>query len=75
MKDHYLLTCWSGKKGSDEGEFIEIECVVSEETINNLISEKPNKFIKVLIEDGEIAIIPTDNIHSLIQDSRLNTSE
>lgn len=63
---HYKITYWKGEN-DESGCFQEMECLIAEETIDLLFQKKPPTFIKVVIDDGEIMIIPTTNINCIKQ--------
>lgn len=50
-----------------DGEQQEVECLISDETIELLLITKPPRFIKVIVDDGEIMLIPTEDMGPVTQ--------
>lgn len=67
MNKVYVLKYWSGDKDVDAGKFLEIECTIEDDTIENLLTNKPNKFMRCFIGDGETLIIATNSIYDITQ--------
>lgn len=61
---NYELAFWKGSN-DEEGTFKEIECLIDSQTIESLFQSSPPKFIKIIIDDGEQMIFPTDNINTI----------
>lgn len=60
------LTYWSGEK-SEQGAFKTVRAIVNDSDIKLLKSNKPPKFIEVIIDDGDWMLFPTENINQMIQ--------
>lgn len=60
------LTYWTGEK-SEQGTFKTVRAIVNDSDIKLLKSNKPPKFIEVIIDDGDWMLFPTENINQMIQ--------
>jgi DNA-binding sugar fermentation-stimulating protein len=58
---HYELRYYTGI----ENEWEIINCLISNDMIDQLLFKRPSKFISVVVDDGEIMIIHTDNINKI----------
>lgn len=59
---HYVV-----QYASVDGGLQEVECLISDETIEQLLVVKPPRFIKVIIDDGETMLIPTEDMGPVTQ--------
>lgn len=64
---YYTILYWKGSHGESTGSFHEVICIVTEETLEKLLSSEPPAFIKVIIKDGEESIITTDQIFEITE--------
>ncbi|WP_270692401.1 MULTISPECIES: hypothetical protein [Enterococcus] len=46
---------------------MEIKCTIPDEVVDNILSKKPNPFIRGFVNDGEAFILPTSNIYDITQ--------
>ncbi|WP_430597313.1 hypothetical protein [Enterococcus sp. AZ177] len=61
---YYQLIYWNGSD-EEEGAFEEIECLIDSQTIERLLEVAPPKFIRIIVDDGEQMIFPTENINTI----------
>lgn len=51
----------------EEEQFAKISCVISQETLDKLLDQDAPKFIKIIVNDGELMFLQTDNINNIQQ--------
>ena len=52
----------------EEEQFAKISCVISQETLDKLLEQDTPKFIKIIVNDGELMFLQTDNINNIQQE-------
>lgn len=62
--NYYQLIFWQGLN-EEEGIFKEIECLIDNKTIEKLLEPIPPKFVRIIVDDGEQLIFPTENINTI----------
>lgn len=64
----YKLGYWTYDKQKEMAEgFQEIDCLINPTDVEQLYSYKPNKFIKVIVDDGQARAIPTNTINNITE--------
>lgn len=64
-QNHWYVTYWtSGEEG--EGHFETIECLIFDDELKNLLN-KDTRFIKAIVDEGQIAILAVENINYMEQ--------
>lgn len=75
MLKPYTVTTWvPNYHDTSEGMFADYECLISEEQLEMLNTDKPPKFIKTYVDDGDEFWIPVNNINQINQDRFKNGS-
>ena len=52
----------------EEEQFAKISCVISQETLDKLLEQDTPKFIKIIVNDGQLMFLQTDNINNIQQE-------
>lgn len=61
-----IVTYFVGES-HEEDQFLQIECVVTQDVIEGILKHTPPQFIQVLINDGERMFLRVDNINNIKQ--------
>lgn len=62
-----IITYFIGVSREEE-QFVKISCVISQETLDKLLDQDAPKFIKIIVNDGELMFLQTDNINNIQQE-------
>lgn len=65
FRNNYVLTHWCGKSNSNDGIFVDTDCLIDEKTLDSLVEQKIPQFIKILVGDGEENFVRSDNIYNI----------
>lgn len=65
---YWHITYWTANYDDDEGQgaFKEIECMIMDQELKKLM-DKDTRFIQVIVEEGQTAILAVENINYMEQ--------
>ena len=65
-QNHWYITYWTSNKDG-EGYFETMECLIFDDELKNLLNNNDTRFIKAIVDEGQIAILAVENINYMEQ--------